>query len=148
MQAEPDSPLGPVFGPEDDYIPTLSFARDWPDVPQAPACDTWGPCSPVTYDWPRRKLSRSSRTLEINFPSPQTDPPGPISSVPVSSKCEAESNEKLGASISRPPSTKGKRDRLGTFLVQELPRVDEDSSDKDWDLQAIAIGPPPRPSFT
>jgi len=131
MQVDPDFPLGPVFGPEDDYMPTPPFALDWLDVPQTPAYAIWGPDFSRPYEPPRRKLSRSPRTSEINFPSPQNDAPNPSSSVPTSPGWGVESNETPVASISRPSPTKGQRDRLGAFLLQELPQVCDDSSDEE-----------------
>lgn len=140
-EAEEPDLLGPVFG-TGDTVPAPLLESEWIGVPSTPTCRTVGLGRPESQLSRQRKLSRSSRTFDINFTgSQEAGDPNPFEFVPVPSGSEEESdlwgNKKGEASIWRPPPAKR------AFKTQELPPLDGYCVNEVSGFQVIAIGPPP-----
>ena len=143
-QVDLDSPLlEPLFGSGKPFVPTATYETGWTNVTPSPTCCQCDFDRSACQSHPR-KLTRSRRTSEVNFP--RVEASDPFAFVPIPPGREQEPDQRGWAqvmeSIVRPPTAKQVGNQSRPFRLLELPPGDDLS----------AIGPPPglpspRPGF-
>ncbi|KAF9788182.1 hypothetical protein BJ322DRAFT_1018801 [Thelephora terrestris] len=143
--------LEPLFGSEGGLGQASILGGGWMNEPIATPTRRTGDLDRSQPRLPprQRKLSRSSRSFEVDIPSSQrAEDPNPFAFVSVTygeeEEWHIEDKEDLAASIWRFPSPKNEQNRPGPFETLELPpEADDDCLDDGWELMAVATEPPP-----